>query len=120
MGLTIKPSKFWSLTPNVLISEGNINVSAYFDPKAKQRERITLLPGSLLTDRVQSNNLWLSNDIAWLQNNGYIKRESLGLRVLKPICGSPSGTAVFVLGEYGPRKPNGNKLWKYPNGKSIK
>ncbi|MFY3791374.1 hypothetical protein ACOQFO_06720 [Ureibacillus sp. MALMAid1270] len=120
MSLTIKPSNYWCGIPNVSISEGNIHVNAFYDPNAKQRERITNLPGSILTDKVQCNNLWLSNDIAWLESNGYIKIEKFGLRVLKPICGSPSGTAVFVLGEYGPRKPNGNKLWKYYGGKSIK
>lgn len=113
--LTIAPANIGSVVPNVFIGE---IAEAYYDKNAKKSEMLVLLPGTLITNNHDKDG-WIHDNIDELERKGYLQSITNGYRVLKPIWGTPSGTAAMVLGKNGPKKPSGYKLWKFANAKSI-
>lgn len=111
---TISPAQIGQVEANVFLG----GAKAYYDRTAKKYEMITLLPGSCLSKNI-FNNGWIPENLAYLIREGFIEEKANVYEVLKPICGSTSGTAAFTQGQDGPSKPSGYKLWKFANGKTI-
>ncbi|MGN7401925.1 DUF4357 domain-containing protein [Cytobacillus praedii] len=111
---TISPTHTGPVEANVFLG----GARGYYNPIAKKAEMITLLPGSHLSKYI-FNNGWVPDNIAYLIREGFIEEKTNIYEVIKPICGSPSGTAAFAQGQEGPSSPNGYKLWKFANGQTI-
>lgn len=111
---TISPKHIGQVKANVFLGEAK----GYYDRTAKKSEMITLLPGSCLSKNILKND-WVPENLSYLIREGFIEEKTNVYEVLKPICGSPSGTAAFTQGNDGPSKPNGYKLWIFSNEQSI-
>lgn len=94
------------------------NAKAYYDRTAKKSEMITLLPGSILSKQMITGG-WIPENMSYLIREGFIEDKGSGYEIIKPISGSPSGTAAFTLGKEGPLNPSGYKLWVFSNGETI-
>ncbi|MEH7547757.1 hypothetical protein [Neobacillus vireti] len=113
----IEPANIENVEPNVFLNDGV--GKGYYDRTAKRLEMLTLLPDTFITND-QYKEGWIPDIINKLEKEGYLERVIGGSKVLKPIWGSPSGTAALVLGKNGPKKPNGYTLWTFADGTTIK
>ncbi|MEW4286700.1 hypothetical protein [Priestia koreensis] len=111
---TISPIQTVQVEPNVYLGKA----SGYYDPIAKKYEMITLLPGSYLSKNSFDDG-WVPENIAYLIREGAIEDKGTVYEVIKPICGTPGGTAAITQGKDGSSRPNGYKLWKFSDGKTI-
>lgn len=111
---TILPAHIGEVEPNVFLGEAK----GYYDRTARKAEMITLLPGSYLSKHI-FNIGWVPENISYLIREGFIEEKANVYEVLRPICGTPSGTAAFSQGKDGPSAPNGYKVWRFANGKNI-
>lgn len=111
---TISPTHIGQVKANVFLG----GAKGYYDRTTKKSEMITLLPGSCLSKKI-FNNEWIPENFAYLIREGFIKEKADVFEVLKPISGSPSGTAALTQGQDGPSKPNGYKLWRFANGQNV-
>lgn len=111
---TISPTHIGPVKANVFLG----GAKGYYDRTAKKAEMIILLPGSHLSKHIFTDG-WVPENVAYLIRKGFIVEKANVYEILKPICGSPSGTAAFTQGKDGPSAPNGYKLWKFANGQNI-
>ncbi|MFC3745733.1 hypothetical protein [Paenibacillus sp. GCM10012306] len=111
---TISPAQIGQFETNVFLKEAK----GYYDRTAKKFEMITLLPGSYLSKNI-FNSGWVPENFSFLIREGFIKEMANAYEVLKPICGTPGGTAAFTQGQDGPSAPNGYFLWRFANGQNI-
>ena len=112
--LTISPADIGQQEANVFLGEAR----GYYDRTAKKSNMITLLPGSYLSKNVFDDR-WIHESFAYLIREGFIEEKANVYEVIKPIWGSPSGTAAFALGRDGDAKPSGYTSWKFANGQTI-
>jgi hypothetical protein len=111
---TISPAHIGQFEANVFLGEAK----GYYDRTAKKFEMITLLPGSYLSKNI-FNTGWIPENFSYLIREGFIEKKENVYEVLKPVWGSPGGTAAFTQGQDGPSSPNGYLLWKFVNGQNI-
>lgn len=79
---------------------------------------LTILPGSILSKQIITGG-WIPENLSYLIREGFIDEKASGYEIIKPVSGSPSGTAAFTLGKEGPSYPSGYKLWSFSNGETI-
>ncbi|CAG7645515.1 hypothetical protein ACFQI7_25795 [Paenibacillus allorhizosphaerae] len=112
--LTIRPAAVGKVEANVYLNQ---TAKGYYDKSAKRRQMLIVLPGSMFTDKHAGG--WIPDNLDVLTREGYLEKKANGYLVLKPVCGSPSGTAAAILGKDGPGKPSGFLLWTFPDGRTI-